>query len=428
MEYILSAIWILLEQLTFVFFGDALLYRRRNKAISTIAFILVWIALFVFSQLFLNEIIKLALTVSCILGLSFFLFKGSIWYHILYAIISYSFMAIVDIAVAYGMSALLGISYTEIIWRPLLYTIIVTTAKLLSVLVAHIVRLTRKASGSPKIKGKWLLLTLLFPTVSAFMVVIVFNGYSDRTDLSTGAFIFGCVLFIANIAILYIISAMEKSTEKEKELVLLNQQMEIQTKSILALERSYRAQRSTTHEFNHQLQTIQALLSSNEYETVKEFVSELQGKNMLRAASVNSQHPIIDAILNQKHQEAQEQSIDIQLQINDLSGLTLKPDALVVLLSNLFDNAIEACIRLSSDRAIHCSVLLNDSLFISIRNTSLPVTIVNGTIETTKDAKADHGYGLASIQHILNMLHAEYSFKYESGWFQFVAEIPNPTL
>ena len=428
MEYILSAIWILLEQLTFVFFGDALLYRRRNRTIATIAFVLTWIALFIYSRLFLNEIIKLALTVSCILGLSFFLFKGSIWRHILYAIISYSFMAIVDIAVAYGMSALLGISYTEIIWRPLLYTIIVTTAKLLSMLVAHIVRLTRKASGSPKIKGKWLLLTLLFPAVSAFMIVIVFNGYSDRADLSTGAFIFGCVLFVANIAILYIISAMEKSTEKEKELVLLNQQMDIQTKNILALERSYRMQRSATHEFNHQLQTIQSLLANNEHETLKEFLAQLQSKQPLRAASVNSQHPIIDAILNQKYHEALEQSIDVQLQVNDLSGLTLKPNALVVLLSNLFDNAIEACVRLSGDRAVHCSVLLNESLFISVRNTSMPVTIVNGIIETTKDNKAEHGYGLINIYHILNMLHAEYTFKYEAGWFQFVAEIPNPTL
>ena len=425
MEHILSAVWIFLELLTFAFFSDAFLHRSRNKTITIIAFVFVWIAMYVYSRLFLNELIKLALTVSCILGLSLFLFKGSFWRHVLYAIISYSFVAIIDVAVAYGMSALLGISYAELIWRPLLFSTIGTAAKLVSVLVAHIVRLTRKTSSSPKIKGKWLLLTLLFPTISAFMIVIVFNGYSDRADLSTGAFIFGCVLFIANIAILYIISAMEKSTEKEKELILLNQQMEIQTKNILALEKSYRTQRSATHEFNHQLQTIQVLLSSNEYETAKEFVAQLQGNQTLRTASVNSHHPIIDAVLNQKYQEAREQSIDIQLQINDLSGLTLKPDALVVLLSNLFDNAIEACVRLPRDRMIHCSVLLNDSLFISIRNTSLPVTIVNGTIETTKDTKADHGYGLVSIQHILNMFHAEYTFKHESGWFCFVAEIPN---
>ena len=428
MEYFLSAVWIFLELLNFYLFSDAFLQRCKNKTLTIFAFVLVWAAMYVYSRLFLNEIIKLALTISFILGLSLFLFKGSFWRHVLYAIMSYSFAAIIDIAVAYGMSALLGISYAKLIWRPLLYSIIVTAAKLLSVLVAHIVRLTRKASSSHKIKGKWLLLTLLFPSISTFMIVIVFNSYRDRADLSTGAFIFGCVLFIANIAILYIISAMEKSTEREKELTLLNQQMAIQTKSILALEKSYRTQRSVTHEFNHQLQTIQALLSNNEHETARDFLAQLQSKQTLRTTSVNSHHPIIDAILNQKHQEAQEQAIDIQLQINDLSGLTLKPDALVVLLSNLFDNAIEACVRLPDDRIIHCSVLLNDSLFVSIRNTSIPVTIINGSIETSKEIKADHGYGLVSIQHILNMLHAEYTFKYESGWFYFVAEIPNATL
>jgi hypothetical protein len=63
-------------------------------------------------------------------------------------------------------------------------------------------------------------------------------------------------------------------------------------------------------------------------------------------------------------------------------------------------------------------------LFISIRNTSLPVTIIDDIIQTSKLPKQDHGYGLSIIRHILKQHNAEYTFTYDDGWFHFVAEIP----
>jgi sensor histidine kinase regulating citrate/malate metabolism len=49
-------------------------------------------------------------------------------------------------------------------------------------------------------------------------------------------------------------------------------------------------------------------------------------------------------VLNQKYQQAQEHDIDVQMQVNDLSSVSIYTDHLVVLLSNLLDNAIEACL------------------------------------------------------------------------------------
>ena len=60
---------------------------------------------------------------------------------------------------------------------------------------------------------------------------------------------------------------------------------------------------------------------------------------------------------------------------------------------------------------------------LSIANTSKPVKIVNGHIPSTKKEPA-HGYGLLNVHDILTQLHAEYSIRYEAGWFRFTAEIP----
>lgn len=143
-----------------------------------------------------------------------------------------------------------------------------------------------------------------------------------------------------------------------------------------------------------------------------------------RIFTVNSHHPVIDAVLNQKYQQAQEHEIDVQMQVSDLAYVSISTDHLVVLLSNLLDNAIEACNKLPNHRFIECSLILSDSLYISVRNTSMPVETNGNYIPTTKEPKEDHGYGLPHIDFILKQLHAEYVLSYQNGWFEFAAEIP----
>ena len=71
-----------------------------------------------------------------------------------------------------------------------------------------------------------------------------------------------------------------------------------------------------------------------------------------------------------------------------------------------------------------CSIVQEDGIYLSVRNTSAPVKILHGEIATTKQDTAEHGYGLPAVKYILNRLHGEYTFAYQDGWFQFVAEIP----
>ena len=116
----------------------------------------------------------------------------------------------------------------------------------------------------------------------------------------------------------------------------------------------------------------------------------------------------------------------MQIQVNDLSAFPLPEDATVVLLSNLLDNAIEAAEKCAGTKEIACCLLLEDSLYLSVRNTSPKVAIYNGHIPTTKADKLNHGYGLATIRGILDQWNAEYTFNYAGGWFQFAAEVPRP--
>lgn len=110
--------------------------------------------------------------------------------------------------------------------------------------------------------------------------------------------------------------------------------------------------------------------------------------------------------------------------VNDLSTLPLDSTDMIVLLSNLIDNAIEACESYPGHKSIQISAILNCTFLFSIRNTTTPVKIVNDNIKTTKSNPQIHGFGLANVKAILEKYHGDYVMLYENEWFQFTGEIP----
>ena len=424
MATIISAVWVCIELLSLLVFLRSFLVQRQNNTRCYISLLLLWVIMATYSSAGLTGFLRPVITVVLAIAWSVYTFNGPWLSRILIVALSFIFSGVIDVAVCYGASAVLGISYTDLVWRKLLYTAVGTIAKLLYLFFAYLIYRIRTSRTSTPLRSSWTILTVLFPAASNIIIVTIFLNYQDSPDLSVGAFICSGILAVANIAVLYLIHIMEKRVKEEKELMLLNQQMDIQAKSISALEKSYRAQRVATHEFQHHLQTTRDLIDQNKLETLSDYVHQLQGIQTTRLLSVNTKHPIIDAVLNQKHQAAKELDIEIEFHVTDLSGISIDTTALVVLLSNLLDNAIEACQQIPGEKMINCTIAANDELFISIKNPSVPVVINNGLIETTKTPKEEHGYGLITVKHILNQLNAEHTIHYEDGYFQFAAEIP----
>ena len=343
--------------------------------------------------------------------------------HVCLAVICYIFIAAIDTIAINGMCYFLDISYNTFIWRKFFYITLITADKLLAVLSAWILNHAREKGTLGKQYSKWVKLSVLFPAVSAIMLAFLFYTVPRDEDISLNIVIFAGILMIANIAMIYVINSIEKATERDQDLCLLRQQISIQTENYSALKKNYSVQRKSTHEFERHIQVIRDLLDRKEYETALDYVRQIQADRTLKVFNITSNNPVIDVVLNQKYQVAQENGIKMQVKVNDLSAVTIKTNELVVLLSNLLDNAIEACMKIERNKEIACSVLKEDSIYIFIRNTSSPVTIIHGEIPTTKQDATEHGYGLQAVKYILDQLEAEYTFAYNDGWFQFAAEI-----
>ncbi len=310
------------------------------------------------------------------------------------------------LVVAWILNALFGLFALQGIYRYLMYLL----AVVFLLLVVY-----------EELGGKGLCLLLL-----AFLIPVAVDGAMTRLaaahqSLAVTAGKAGVAL--AAFALGKYRMAKKRDISMDSEALLLRQHMELQSESMNALEQSYRLQRKSAHEFEHHLQVLRDLLDRGETEAAREYLARLKKNRSIQLMHVSSRHPVVDVILNQKYHTARQNEINMQIRVNDLSGMGLPSDSLAVILTNLLDNAIEACRRIDGYRELFCAVLWDEGLSISIRNTSPPVNIVEGRIPTSKADSLSHGFGLLSVSHVLDQLGAEYTFGYEEGWFHFSAEI-----
>ena len=88
---------------------------------------------------------------------------------------------------------------------------------------------------------------------------------------------------------------------------------------------------------------IESLLEAHEYDKASKYVRNISNTFIGEKNVINTNHVIINAILNTKYQEAISKNIVFVFKVNDLSKIVIKDEDLVVILANLLNNAIEAC-------------------------------------------------------------------------------------
>ncbi len=353
---VITLFWSILDLLFLFMFHSAFLKRKRSiKCIFTVGLVLLLVFTFFINSLSVS--LKVILAIVFLTVGSLIIFDGSLLSCLFLSIVSYVLLILNDTINVFGICALLNISYEEIIWMKLLYVTAVTMSKFILVFVGWLIRKITANNGWSYIQSKWFLLLILFPLISLILQTFIFVNFRYENDLTVGAVIFSLVIAAANYAVLYVIQSIEKNVKQEQEMVMLKQQMINQSEKYHSLEQNYQIQRKMTHEFERHIQTLRDLLDQHEFQSAINYVRQLQQTRSLRIVSIHSGHCVIDVILNQKYQTAQEKNIKMQVEVNDLSSVSIETDALVVLLSNLLDNAIEACTRIHSRREIKCSII-----------------------------------------------------------------------
>jgi Signal transduction histidine kinase regulating citrate/malate metabolism len=231
-----------------------------------------------------------------------------------------------------------------------------------------------------------------------------------------------------NIVVFYLINDIVDRETQLYEDRIFRLQAKNQAQMYRSISENFDKQKKKTHEYKNQISCIEALVKKNQISKLEEYVKGIYSRLDKELDAIDTNNIIVNAILNTKYQEAGENGIVFVLRINDLSGLRLEDEDIVTILSNLLDNAIEACKKCDiSRRILKLKFVIEDGMVkIGVRNTfDSPVLYENGEIKSTRLVSAEeHGVGIKNIIEVIEKYDGSYVIKDDGQEFFFSIMIP----
>lgn len=242
-------------------------------------------------------------------------------------------------------------------------------------------------------------------TIASLVALYLQDGMVN--NVSTGS---AAVLVIVNIVFIILVQSILEEQKKVREQDAGNRKILNQLAVYHDMQALYDRQNRKMHDYKKQLTAIQALLAENHIEEAEKLLVNLNGSIAADMSAVNTNHHTVNAVLNQEIAKAKEKGIPVMLKINDLQEVKLKEDDIVILLSNLLDNAVTACEKVLKEGkkpVIHLKLELeNGSLLCAVKN---PVTervkIVNNVVQAK--AEPGHGLGLLNVKELADRYDGE---------------------
>ena len=230
-----------------------------------------------------------------------------------------------------------------------------------------------------------------------------------------------------NITVFYLISDISLKNKQiyEKELLQIQarNQLELYKRSLAEIKK----QRRLVHEYKNQLECIFTLCKTEQYLELQNYLSQLTRKVWKQLGYINTNHAIINAVLNAKYEEAIDKNIIFICKINDMSKIQLDYQDIVVLLSNLLNNAIEACQKCNMNKIIKMKIVHeNNNLILSVKNTyNGEIKYKNGfMISTKRNNSQKHGLGFQNIVYIIKKNNGDYAVDFTNEEFYISIIIP----
>lgn len=352
MGYWLGIVFSCLDVLCVAVFCDAFLERKTRGLRFVVGALLCGVLSYI-ATIFVSHIseespitlLKFAALITVYFVFASLFYLGKFWMRLLVVLLAYAIFTLLEFCVLYSLLALLHIHYDEYVSNMVLYfTGVTITYSLKFLLFSAIKRIHRPVVASSG-NIKWAPLTIGFPLISLVGITIYY--YLSMSGKMTATFVLFAsgVLLATNVVILILIDLTEKNNLAQEQQKTLNEQLRSQRANIDALSSAYATQRKMTHDFRHHIAALSGMLQGGETQQAQDYLAALQEQQTERALMVNTHNSAIDAVLNQKGYAAQKQHIDIQFEVNDLSPLQIELIDCTVVLGNLLDNAIEACLK-----------------------------------------------------------------------------------
>lgn len=197
-------------------------------------------------------------------------------------------------------------------------------------------------------------------------------------------------------------------------------QRELMETHYAEVENMYRQMRLWRHDYRNHIQAMKAYAAAGDLSSIRRYLDELDTDLATVDTVIKTGNPMTDAILNSKISLAKSKGIQVIADAHIPVKLRLSEMDLCCILGNLFDNAIEASLKLPEpERRIRVYMdMKGTQLYISFTNFTAgkKLSKVAGLFSSTKGEQG-HGLGLVRIDTIVERLEGYLSRNSEDGAF-----------
>lgn len=174
---------------------------------------------------------------------------------------------------------------------------------------------------------------------------------------------------------------------------------EILQKYYAEVENMYTKMRGWRHDYRHHIQTMKVHAANGEYEEITKYLDMLDDDLTNVDTVIRTGNRMADAILNSKLSLAAEKEIQVKAEAKIPVSLTVSELDLCIIIGNLLDNAIEACMELPpSGRLIRIYMEMKGNyLYLALTNTAGGKK--KRGFGTTKGE--GHGLGIARVDGVV---------------------------
>ncbi len=197
---------------------------------------------------------------------------------------------------------------------------------------------------------------------------------------------------------------------------------EIMKKYYAEVESMYAKMRGWRHDYRHHIQTMKVHAAHGELEEIEKYLDMLDDDLTNVETVLRTGNHMADAILNSKLSIAAQKQILVKAEAKIPVSLNVPAVDLCIVIGNLLDNAIEACMELpAGERLIRIYIEMKGRyLYIVMTNTTAGVKKKN--FETRKGE--GHGLGLARIDAIVKKYGGYVTRASEDGAFSTEILLP----
>ncbi len=280
----------------------------------------------------------------------------------------------------------------------------------------------RSAMQNENIKVAW---RYLFLIPATFYFIWFYHLYAHTHSSETFAFEFSNVFFLlvmnlGSYLIYYMVSILVLEQTKNITLEEHNHMLAMQTLQYENLQERIKEARHAKHDIRHHISVMLSYIEEENYEKLKEYLKSYRRSVPDDSSMELCANHAVNVLLLYFGQQAKTNDIDYVVKTDLPKDIHIADNDISVLLGNLLENALEACIHQTNtdDKKIIIGASHDgNSVYFTIDNTydNEIRKDKNGVYLTTK--KTGNGLGLESVKNITASYDGIFTTEQQNGMF-----------